>query len=105
MTINEQVVQSIIAEIRAIQQSIRDKSLDQYALQQLFQREQKLQEKLNNLLNRKGLLNKTEADKIYEELRLEKEQSLMSKLGKGYTWFIVAGVVIAVGLYFAFKKK
>lgn len=105
MTINEQVVQSIIAEIRAIRQSIRDKSLGEYALQQLYQREQKLQEKLNNLLNRKGLLDETEADKIYEELRLKKEQSLISKLGKGYTWFIVAGVVVVVGLYFAFKKK
>jgi hypothetical protein len=104
MTLNEEVIQSILAEINSIRDAIKSKQLGQYALQQLFQREKLLQTKLNQLLTKKEILNETEADKVYEELRLQKKESLASKLGKGYTAFILIGVALAVGLYFALKK-
>lgn len=103
--LNAEVIQAIQQEILIIREAVKNKQLGQYALQQLSMKEANLQKLLNQLLNKKELLTETEADRIYEQVRSEKEESLKSKLGKGYTAFILVGVVVAVGLYFAFKKK
>jgi hypothetical protein len=105
MTLNEEIIQSIISEINEIRNAIKSKQFGQYTLQEIYQREKVLQTKLNELLTKKNVLTETEADKLYEQLRLQKKESLASKLGKGYTAIILVTVVIGVGLYFALKKK
>jgi hypothetical protein len=57
-------------------------------------------------LQKKGLaITETEADKLYEELRLERKSKLESRFKKGYIGGFVIGVLLIAGLYFAFKKK
>lgn len=104
MTLTQEIILQIIAEIDRIRLAIKNKSLSKYALDQLIQRQEKLQEKLNELLQKNNVLTPTEADKLYEELRLKKERSLTEKLGKGYTAFIIFGALLVGGLYFAFRK-
>lgn len=106
MTLTQQLIQEIIAEISSIKEAAKNKNLDRYSLDALTQRQALLQSKLNSLLQRKGLaLSETEADKIYEELRLKRKQSLESAYKMGYTGFFIVGGLLIVGLYFAFKKK
>lgn len=106
MTVTEELIKEIVAEIAAIKQAAKDKSLDRYSLDALYQRQALLQKKLTGLLQKTGLsLSETEADKIYEELRLQKKSKLESGFKKGSIGFVLAGLVLAVGLYFAFKQK
>lgn len=106
MTLTQQLIQEIIAEISSIKEAAKNKNLDRYSLDALTQRQALLQSKLNNLLQKKGLaLSESEADKIYEELRLKRKGSLEAAYKRGYTGFLIFGGLLIVGLYFAFKTK
>lgn len=106
MTTTEQLIKEIISEIASIKQAAKDKSLDRYSLDALQQRQALLQNKLNGLLQKKGLsLSETEADRVYEELRLKRKSSLESSFKKSSTVLFIVGGLLAVGLYLAFKKR
>ncbi len=105
MNVNQQLASEIYAEIIAIRDAIKNKRFGQYTIDALYQRQELLQRKLNDLLTNKGLLTETEADKIYEELRLSKKKSLETDIKKGILPIILISSVIIVGLYFAFKKR
>lgn len=106
MTTTEQLIKEIIAEISSIKQAVKDKSLDRYSLDALYQRQALLQSKLNGLLLKKGVaLSETEADKLYEELRLQKKSKIEADFKRGHIGFILAGGILAIGLYLAFKKR
>lgn len=101
----DNIITEIIAELSIIRQSIKDKNFKEYAIDTLVKREKELQDKLNELLKSKGLkISDSEADKIYEELMLQKKSKLEANLKRGKTGFYIAGVLLVLGLYFAFKK-
>jgi len=105
MNNKEQILKDILYELSLIKDAIANKKLDQLTINKLVEKQALLQSKLNELLKKKGILTDTEADKLYEELRLEKKNLLESQSKRGYTAFYVGAAIIIVGLYFALKKK
>lgn len=105
MTNVDEIIKSIMFELGLVRQSIKDKNFKKYALETLIKKEKELQVKLNELLQKKGLkITETEADKIYEELRLFKRSKLEANIKRGNTGFYVAGIILLLGIYFAYKK-
>lgn len=104
----EQAKSNLIEDIRNKLQQIESRveleGFGGFVLNELLKEKNTLQEELNRLLNKKIVLTETEADAIYEKLRLEKKQTLQNQT-KINTLGIVTAVLIIAGLaYFIYKK-
>jgi len=98
-------ITDIIAEIKGITEALKNKNLDVYAKDVLVAKKEQLQEKLNELLKNRNIISETEADKIFEELRLEKKGELEALFEKNKLTLPLIAVGVVVLLYLAFKKK
>jgi hypothetical protein len=99
------LINDIVAEIKGITEALKNKNLDAYAKDVLVSKKEKLQQQLNELLKDRNIISETEADKIFEQLRLEKKGELEALLNKNKLTLPLIAVGVVVLLYLALKKK
>lgn len=104
MDFKNQVLKDIVEEISIIKEAIQNKNLNQASRERLFEKRAILQSKLNEILKKRGVLSETEADKIYDEMKLNKKSTLELQSKRGFTSIYIAAAILIVGVYFAFKK-
>jgi len=101
----EELLKYLSLELSDIKEALKDVDLRGDVKKSLLERQDQIQALLNKVLSKKGVLTETEKDKVYEQVRLIKKNELQADSMRGYTGFYIAGAVLLIGLYFAFKNK
>lgn len=87
-------IADIQQKLNTVKQQVADTGFGGYVMNTLVAQERDLQTALNNLLNKKGILSESEADSIYDKLKLDKKKLLERKAKRGW----IAPVAIMIGI-------
>lgn len=98
------LIEDIRSRLEVIKSQVQSEGFGGYVLLKLIAEESALQQELNRLLNRKNILTETEADAIYERLRLQKKETLKNQTKKNAIAIVIGLAVIGALAYFTFKK-
>lgn len=98
------LIEQIKFRLNDIKYQVEGQGFGGFVLNTLLSEERSLQDELNRLLNKSGVLSQTEADAIYARLRLEKKRKLENQTKRNI--LIIVGSLFALGAlaYFTFKK-
>lgn len=102
--VKENLIQDIRNQLETIKYQVQSEGFGGFVLMKLMAEESALQQELNRLLNRKSILTETEADAIYERLRLSKRDTLKNQSKKNVVAIVIGVAVIGALAYFTFKK-
>jgi hypothetical protein len=109
---SETTFPSVFDEIRAKLSDIKDKlkesNLTSIAFDELTSNAKLLQDKLNDLLQKKGFVTQSDINDAYEVLKQAKKKELELMRKKANKKLIIYSSIIlgiGIGAYFIFKKK
>jgi hypothetical protein len=109
---SETTIPSVFDEIRAKLSDIKDKlkesNLTSIAFDELTSNAKLLQDKLNDLLQKKGFVTQSDINDAYEVLKQAKKKELELMRKKANKKLIIYSSIIlgiGIGAYFIFKKK
>jgi hypothetical protein len=103
-----QLVAEIEGEIKSIDEALKTGDLGQAASALLRDTKKKLQDVLNGLFNKKGVITPNETDSVLDTLNESKRARLERDFILGMrrtTWYVAAFGLLAVGLYIYMKKR
>lgn len=86
------IIQQILNEISAINRAIKDKSVDEEVLRRIKENRDRLQELLNKLLKKVGVITPSETDEILGKI----EDSKKARLQKSYRKSLTTGTIVLV---------
>lgn len=86
------IIQQIVNEISSINRAIKDKTLNEEVLRQIKENRDRLQELLNKLLKKVGVVTPSETDEILGKI----DDSKKARLQKSYKKSLTTGTIVLV---------
>lgn len=90
----ELTIADIQSKLNQVKQQVADTGFGGYVMNTLVAQERDLQTALNKLLQQKGILSESDADSLYEKLKLDKKNLLEKKAKRG--WIVPATIVVGI---------
>lgn len=101
------VFDDIVKEIDKVKKAIKQKKIGDYTIDTLELKKNALQEQLDKLLKKGGLITEEDYNDSYNLIKAKEEQDILASLKKskrGFTMFVLVGVALIVGIYLLSKN-
>jgi hypothetical protein len=107
---NEQptIIDQLIDKLTDIKDRIKEGNIDAYVFENLSNNAKIIQDKVNELLKKKGFYTQSDIDDAYETLRAVKRTELEEESNKSSKKLIIysgIGVAVLIGIYILLKRK
>lgn len=102
---SQQLIEDLKAEAVRLQDVIASKNLEGYTLSVLEEKKSAIQDKLSQLLKKKGLITEDDYNDSYELIRRKKSQTLLDLNKKSKVNLVLGILVLGVVAVYLFKNK
>ena len=106
-TLRQIVFDDIVKEIDKVKKAIKQKNIGDYTIGTLELKKNALQEQLDKLLKKGGLITEEDYNDSYNLIKAKEEQDILASFKKskrGFTMFVLVGVALIVGIYLLSKN-
>jgi hypothetical protein len=102
------IIEDLVSKLTDIKDKIKGGSIDALVFEKLSQNAKTIQDKLNELLGKKGFYTQSEINDAYatlQEIQRKELEAESKKAMKRLAIYSGIGVVVIVGLYLILKRK
>lgn len=106
--INPSIIDELRAKLSDIKDRLKESNLTSVAFDELTSNAKLIQDKLNDLFQKKGFISQSDIDDAYDVLKQAKKKELELMRNKANRRLIIYSALIlgiGIGAYFIFKKK